>query len=110
VRQLLNGVGDGRELVGPERRRNEDDALMLDVGRDELGRERGEVNDVARHDGTPRAGRVPQLTSVVKLSVADLVSADHVQFARAEDVRDLRGKVLVQVERQRVSTTRTNPG
>lgn len=90
VGHVLQGVRYRRELVGPERRGDENNARMLDVRGNEFPRQLREVNNVARDDRTAFAGGVPQLASVVELGVADLVSTDHIQPTRAMDLRDVR--------------------
>ena len=64
---LLHCVCDRDELVGPERRGEENNARVLDVRGNEFPRQLREVGDVPRDDCTASAGGVTQLGLIVEL-------------------------------------------
>src|SRR5215831_15025861 len=106
----LHGIRDRRELVGAEPWRDEQDAGVLEIGCDELRRQLREVPDVACDNGAVCGRGVTKLVSVVKLRVADVMSADDVESTRTEHLGDARREILVEVKGHPVTTTRTSPG
>ncbi len=83
---------------------------MLGVRSYGLGRQLGEVGNVAGHEGAPFSRRVGQLGSIVELGVADLVRADRVAMCRAQQLSYTGREVLVKIQLHPARTTRTRPG
>ena len=109
-RDVLDAIGDRDEIIGPKRRRDEDDPGVFEIRRDELPGQLGKISDVARDDGPAITGGITKLAGVVEAPVTDLMSTDHVQPAGAQDLGDPLREVLVEVERHPAATIRTSPG
>ena len=81
---------------------------MRRVGRDGIVSEPKEVDDVTGDDRSRLAGGELQLRTILKLTVADVVSACGVYAALAKQQSDVRRLVLIEVDLHRAK--RKSPG
>ena len=92
---------DEREPVCRNTPGNDDDGIVGFLMRETLDGQACEVVAIACHKTTPLSGGPLELYVVGQASRADLVHADRVDPSAAQDLRDLRAQVFVEVELHR---------
>lgn len=80
------------------------------VGRNRLPGEEDEVHDVGGDNGSIVGRGEFELGLVAGLTPADFMRTDRVYSSVAEQARDLRGQILVEVDLHSTETKRTSPG
>ena len=104
------GIRNRVEFVPTKAGRDQDDTGVLDVACDRIVSEREKIDDVGGDDRPASSGRLSQLRAVVELDPAHLVGAHRIDTLVAQEPRDNRRHVLVEVDLHSVGTKRTSPG
>src|SRR5262249_49127087 len=103
-------ISDRLVLVSPKARRHQDDACVAGVRGHSVMSEPEEVDNVPGDDRPAFARGVPELGTVLELTVADLVGARRVYVVLPKKEGDARRQVLIEVDPHRVVMKRTSPG